>query len=316
MRNELAFAAMTVNRLNEAQGILKEMQASNQLSTGDLRPNLYLLSFLRGDSAGMRTQLDLVAGKDDEDYLLALAADTEAYYGRLQKLREFTRRAVERAKSSEERRTEWAALYELRGAMHEVHLGYPEHVQHAVKAVLNGDRDLEDQALAALALALAGDSGRAEALAAAVEKQAPLDTALNAYWLPTIRAALQLSRNNPAKAVEELEATSSFELGDVMGYYVAPFFPVYLRGQAFLAMHKGREAAAEFQKFIDHPGVVQNYPLAALARVGLARAYAMQGETETASAAYKDFLTLWKDADPDPDIPILKQAKAEYAKLQ
>jgi hypothetical protein len=114
--------------------------------------------------------------------------------------------------------------------------------------------------------------------------------------------------------VQELEVTSRFELGDVMYSETAPLFPVYLRGQAFLALHQGREAAAEFQKYIDHPGIVMNYPLGALARVGLARAYAVQDDPVKARASYQDFFSLWKDADPD--VPILKQAKAEYAKLQ
>ena len=312
VRSEVAFAALTVNRLDEAQSIMKEMQAGKEQSSIKLRGLLYLLAFLRGDSAGMQTQLDLVAGRQGEDYLLSLASDSEAYSGHLQKSRELTRRAVEMGRSDQERGASWA-LYELEEILYEVELGYLDRVRQKVAVVLDQNKSQDIQILVALALALAGDSRRAEALAGAVEKQAPLDTVINRYWLPTIRAAIQLDHNNPAKAVEDLEVTSPYELGDVLDFYKAPLFPVYLRGQAFLAKHQGREAAAEFQKFVDHSGVVQNYPLAALARVGLARAYAMQGDTQRARAAYKDFLTLWKDADPD--IPILKEAKAEYVKL-
>jgi predicted Zn-dependent protease len=156
-------------------------------------------------------------------------------------------------------------------------------------------------------LALTADTGRAETIAAELARRYPLDTVGNRYWFPTIRAAIQLSRNNPAQAVQDLEATLRYELGG--GWEQA-----YVRGQAFLVMHRGREAAAEFQKYIDHPGAVMNNPLGALARAGLARAYVLQGDTAKAKTTYQDFLTLWKDADPD--IPVLKQAKAEYAKLQ
>jgi ATP/maltotriose-dependent transcriptional regulator MalT len=151
-------------------------------------------------------------------------------------------------------------------------------------------------------------------MTAELRKHNPLDTLINLYRLPTIRAAIQLARNNPAKAVQELEVASRYEMGDTMDFYTAPLFPVYLRGQAYLAQRQGREAGAEFQKFTDHPGVIQNYPLGALARVGLARAYAMQGDTAKARAAYEEFFKLWKDADPE--IPILKEAKSEYVKLE
>jgi eukaryotic-like serine/threonine-protein kinase len=292
VRSDLVFAAISVNRLDEAQTILQEMQANNQRFT----------------------LAQQVEAEEEADDRLELAANTEAYYGRLQRSREFARRTVDGAKSDKEAGAGFAADYELQSALHEAELGYPEQARQKAAAALSGDRGQETQTMAALAFALAGESGRAEALAGALEKRAPLDTLLNSYWLPATRAAIQLGRNNPAKAVEVLATTSRYELGDVIDFYTAPLFPVYLRGQAYLAMHQGREAAAEFQKYVDHPGVVQNYPLGALARVGLARAYAMQGDVPKARAAYQDFLNLWKDADPD--IPILKEAKAEYAKLQ
>jgi tetratricopeptide (TPR) repeat protein len=141
----------------------------------------------------------------------------------------------------------------------------------------------------------------------------PLDTLVQRYWLPTIRAAVALQRKDPNRAVELLKAASMIELGCPTSLGVV-LFPAYLRGEAYLMLHDGNRAAAEFQKFIDHYGLVGNFPWGALARLGIARAYAMQGDTAKAKAAYQDFLTLWKDADPE--IPIYKQAKAEYAQLQ
>jgi predicted Zn-dependent protease len=166
--------------------------------------------------------------------------------------------------------------------------------------------------VAALGLARAGDAAAAEKLAVELDKTFPLDTLVQRYWLPTIRAAIALERKDPNRAVELLKVASTIGLG---GNPLAIIMcPSYLRGEAYLMLHDGNAAAAEFQKFVDHRGLVGNFPWGALARLGLARAYAMQGDTAKAKAAYQDFLALWKDADPD--IPILKQAKAEYAKLQ
>jgi eukaryotic-like serine/threonine-protein kinase len=140
----------------------------------------------------------------------------------------------------------------------------------------------------------------------------PLDTALQRYWLPTIRAGVAMAHQDPNRAIESLAAMGTIELG-AQTNIITYLCPVYLRGQAYLMLHDGNRAAAEFQKFIDHRGVVMNFPWGALARLGLARAYALQGEAVKARAAYQDFLTIWKEADPD--LPVLKQAKAEYAKL-
>jgi serine/threonine protein kinase/tetratricopeptide (TPR) repeat protein len=309
---DLVFSLLTLNRLDEAQAVLNDAQVRNPDSDFQTS-NLYMLAFLRNDSAGMQKQFTRMAGKDGGNFLTSLQSDTEAYHGRLRKAQEYTRQAVDTSVGAKVEGG-WPAILEMLGALHEVELGYPEQARRAVSAALALSKSEEAEILAALALALAGDSGRAQAMAAELAKRNPLDTLLNMYWLPTIRAAIQLDHNDPAKAVHELEVTSLYELGDAVDYYTAPLFPVYLRGQAFLAMHQGREAAAEFQKFVDHPGVVQNYPLAALSRLGLARAYVMQGDNSKARTAYQDFLTLWEDADPD--IPTLKEAKTEYAKLQ
>ncbi len=315
IHEELAFTALALNRLDEAQVALSGIPIRNQ--DPDLQStDLYVLAFLRGDSAGMQEQLDGRAGKDGEEYLLGLQSDTEAFHGRLRKARNFNRRSMESSKAGadSENATFRVAWWQAQGALHEAELGYAAQAKSDAAGALNHSKTEEIRAAAGVAFAMAGDNETSEAIAAKLAKQNPLDTLLNMYWVPTIRAAVQLNHNHPSEAVEQLQASSRYELGDVIGFYTAPLFPVYLRGQAFLAMHQGHEAAVEFQKFIDHSGAVQNYPLAALARVGLARAYAMQGDTQRARAAYKDFLTLWKDADPDT--PVLKQAQVEYAKLQ
>jgi predicted Zn-dependent protease len=165
----------------------------------------------------------------------------------------------------------------------------------------------EVQRTAALTLARAGDTAAAEKLADKLDQAFPLDTRIQRYWLPAIRAAIAMQRKDPGRAVELLKVAEPIEIGDVL------MVAVYLRGEAYLMLHDGNRAAAEFQKFIDHRGVVRNFPWGALGRLGLARAYAMQGDNAKAKAAYQDFLTIWKDADPD--VPILQQAKEEYAKL-
>jgi eukaryotic-like serine/threonine-protein kinase len=185
------------------------------------------------------------------------------------------------------------------------------HSEASAAVKLAPNRDV--RATAALALARAGDTAGAEKLATELDKAFPLDTLVQRYWLPTIRAAVALERQDPNQAVELLKVTSSVELAAPMNLSIY-LCPVYLRGEAYLRLADGKRAAAEFQKFVDHRGLVVNFPWGALARLGLARAYAMQGDTAKARTAYQDFVTLWKDADSD--IPILKQAKAEYAKLQ
>jgi len=185
-------------------------------------------------------------------------------------------------------------------------------IERTAAVKLAPNRDV--RAMAALALARAGDTAGAEKLAAELDKTFPLDTLVQRYWLPTIRAGRALERKDPNRAIELLKVASTIELSSVTPDLSIFLCPVHLRGEDYLMLHDGKRAAAEFQKFIDHRGVVMNFPWGALARVGLARAYAMQGDVAKARAAYQDFLALWKDADPD--VPIPKKAKAAYAKLQ
>jgi tetratricopeptide (TPR) repeat protein len=243
--------------------------------------------------------------------LLSVQADTEAWYGKLERARELTRRAVDSARHNDAK--ESAAMYHAIAGLREVESGNREQARANVNAALKLAPNRDVRALAALVLARAGDTAAAERLAAELDKALPLDTLIQRYWLPTIRAGVALERKYPRRAIELLETSSTIELGSPTGLNVI-LCPVYLRGEAYLMLQQGNAAAVEFQKFIDHRGLVANFPWGALARLGLARAYAVQGETTKARTAYKDFLTLWKGADPD--VPILKEAKTEYGKLQ
>ena len=207
---------------------------------------------------------------------------------------------------------ETAAAYQAAAALREVESGNRELARAEAKAALKLATNRDVQAIAALALSRAGDTAAAEKLAAELDKTFPLDTLVQRYWLPTIRAGVALERKDPNRAIELLKVASTIELSEPSQFTIF-LCPVYVRGEAYLMLRDGHRAAAEFQKFIDRRGVVMNFPWGALARLGLARAYAFEGDTAKARAAYQDFLGLWKDADPD--IPILKEAKAEYAKL-
>ena len=220
---------------------------------------------------------------------------------------------------------ETAAAYQAAAALREVESGNRELARAEAKAALKLATNRDVQAIAALALARAGEPQGADKLAAELDKAFPLDTLVQRYWLPTIRAGVALDRNDPDRAIERLKVASTVELGAPTNLTIF-LCPVYMRGQAYLMLHDGSAAAAEFQKFIDHRGVVINFPWGALARLELARAYALEAGVGAglaplqrdarakARAAYQEFLTLWKDADPG--IPILKQAKAEFAKLK
>ena len=261
--------------------------------------------------AGRGTSTNRALCLGSEDLLLATQADTEGWYGKLKDARELTRRAMDSAQHNDAK--ESAAGYQAAAALREVESGNREQARAEANAALKLAPNRDVRAIAALALARAGDTAEAEKLAAELDKTFPLHTRVQRYWLPTIRAAVALQRKDPNRAIELLKVASTVELSYPTNLAIL-LCPAYLRGEAYLMLHDGNAAAAEFQKFIDHRGLVADFPWGALARVGLARAYAMQGDTAKARTAYQDFLTLWKDADPD--IPILEEAKAEYAKLK
>jgi len=303
----------SLNRFDEAEAVYKEAEQRN-LEDEALLLARYQLAFVKGDTAEMAQAAAASVHKPGaEDLLLAAQADTEAWYGKMRDARALTQGAVTSAQNNDAKET--AAAYQAVAALREVEMGNPGQARVNVASGMKLAPKGYVPDLAALALARAGDTAGAEKLAAELDKTSPLDTLVQQYWLPSIGAALALQRNDPRRAIELLKAASATELSaDRLSNIGVFLIPAYLRGEAYLRLHDGNAAAVEFQKLIDHRGLVANFPCGALARLGLARAYAAQGDTAKARTAYQDFLTLWKDADPD--IPVLKQAKAEYAKLQ
>ena len=320
----LANYTLALQRFDEVRQIINEAQ-SRKLDDFVMRNALYALAFLGADSAAMAEQQRWFAGKPEfENFGLSLASDTEAYLGHVGKARDLTKRAVDSAIRADSK--ESAAIWQAIAAQREAAYGNPTEARHAaVEALKLAPASQGVESEAALGFAMAGDTARAESLAQDLEKRFPLDTQMHSLWLPAIQAQLALDKKNPASALNVLQAASSIELGQIpFVMNIACLYHVYVRGEAYLATGQGSAAAAEFQKIIDHSGIVWNCWTEALAHLGVARANALQSRTSQgadadaarvrALAAYKEFLTLWKDADPD--IPILKQAKAEYAKLQ
>ncbi len=297
------------DRLTEAEAASEEARSRN-LSGPYLCQYNYLLAFLRGDVAGMQKQLQQAAGTPrTEDVLLSAQADTEAYYGRLERARKYSQSATESAQRADA--TEAAADWKAQQALREVETGNPAKAKQAIEEAmaLNTGRDV--RIFAALALARAGDVSQAQQLASDLDHEFPLDTLLQNYALPAIRAAIELQQNKPLTAIETLEVSRPYELGQGSLTYM---YPTYLRGEAYLKTGQGEKAAAEFQGLLDHPGVMENFVTGALAHLQLGRAQAVLGNKAAASKSYQGFLALWKDADPD--IPIYKQAKVEYTRLQ
>jgi serine/threonine protein kinase/tetratricopeptide (TPR) repeat protein len=312
--NNLGVAYMALNRPAEAEAVYKQA-VERRLEGENLLANRYNLAFLEGDAASMTQLISVAMGKPGtEDLLLASQADTEAWYGKLKNARELTRRAMDSAEHNDAK--EAAAEYQALAALREVESGNVEEAHSNADAALELAPNRDIREMAAVVLARAGDPAEAEKHVAELNQTFPLDTLVQRYWLPTIQAAVALERKDPNRAIELLKVASPLELSVVEGIRLVP---VYLRGEAYLMLHDGNAAAAEFQKFIDHYGLVGNFPWGALARLGLARAYALDAAKNPAARdkarlAYQNFLTLWKDADPD--VPILIQAKAEYAKLR
>jgi len=319
----LAACALALQGFDETRQIIDEMRVRKRDAFGS-HGALYALAFLRTDSGAMAEQQQWFAGKPDyENYGLALASDTAAYEGHLAQARKLAKRAVDSAIRADNK--ENGAIYLANAALQRAAYGdAAEARQSAAEALKLAPASQGAEAEAALAFAMAGDTARAESLAQELGKRFPLDTQMQSLWLPAIQAQLALDRKNPAVALNALQAASPIELGQItFANNLSCLYHVYIRGEAYLAAGQGSAAAAEFQKIIDHSGIVWNCWTGALAHLGVARANALQSKTSQgadadaartrALAAYRDFLILWKDADPD--IPILKQAKAEYAKL-
>ena len=301
-----------LNRLDEAKATAQEAQTRN-LDNPFLHIYLHLVAFLQHDPPTMEREAAAVMGRPGvEDLMLFLESDTAAYAGQFAKARGLSRRAADSAQRSDEK--EVAAYYQAEAALRESLLGNGETAKQQAAAALRLSNGGGVESVSAIALALANDAAQSARQGDDLAKRYPEDTIMQFNYLPAIRAAIALQSGKPAKAIEALEVAEPYELGIPALPFTLSLHPVYLRGEAYLALHQGAGAEAEFQKILDHPGVVLNEPMASLAHLGLARAYAMAGDTGKARAAYQDFFALWKDADPD--IPILKEAKAEYAKLQ
>jgi eukaryotic-like serine/threonine-protein kinase len=319
----LANALMALQRFDDTRRNIEEIQSLKRDNFA-LHSCLYALAFLKSDAASMAAEQQWFTGKPEESFGLSLAADTAAYSGHLAKSVELTKQSSETAVGADNK--EGAAIFQENSAILEAAFG---NLDAARKSAEEGTKlspttqGVQDEA--ALAFGIAGDSARAESLAQDLNKHYPLDSQVQSLWLPPIRAQLALNRKNPAEAVSALQATVPLEFGQIPFINnLSCLYPAYIRGQANLALGQGAAAAVEFQKIIDHNGMVWNCWTGALAHLGIARANALQAKASQgadadaarsrALAAYNDFFTLWKDADPN--IPILQQAKAEYAKLK
>jgi eukaryotic-like serine/threonine-protein kinase len=306
----LAAIYLNLGRFDDARVLLQDAQAK-KLDGLVIRTDRYDLAFLRGDGMEMANDIAWGAGRPgEEDQMLSLQSNTEAYYGRLTSARDFSRRAVDSAVRADSKET--GAIWQANGALREAEFENLALAKQKIDAALALAPGRDVKILAALTLARVGETARAKALVEQLEKSDGTNTLLKLYWFPTIEAAMEVNEGKALEAVITLEAAAPYDLGSPTP--INGMYPVYVRGQAYSAAHNGSAAAAEFQKIIDHRDIVLNLPLGALAHLQLGRAYAMTGDSAQAKAAYQDFFDVWKGADPD--IPLLKEAKAEFAKLQ
>jgi hypothetical protein len=303
----LVVAYRLLNRLDEAQAAAREARA-HHLDGPALQVALYQVDFLQHNSGGMRDIAAKLMGTPHyEGKILYSESSTAAYGGEFGKARELVRRAADSAQRADER--EEAAGDEAYAALNEALAGNMALAKQEAQSALALARGRDVEAQSAITLALTGEFAQAAPLAGDLGKRFPMDTLVQSLYLPMIHAAAALRSGDGGKAVESLAVASPYELGVETDLY-----PVYLRGEAYLASGRGAPAEVQFQKILDHPGVVANNVIGALAHLGLGRAYALTGDGTKAKTAYQEFLALWKNADPD--IPILQQAKVEYAKLK
>ncbi len=301
-----------LDRLNDSKAQY-DQAITHKVNNPFIHGNRYGVAFLENDNSGMQQQIADASGKPGEDVLFSFASDTEAFHGRLASSRDLSKRASDSAlrNDSPETAAAWQMDVALRDAeFHNVGLSRRE-INSALATASTQDVSL----LAALALARIGDTEQAKRMADDLAGRYPLNTVINRYWLPTIYASIEIQRGNPARAVELLQTTTEYELGSPLPQFEVggTLYPVYVRGQAYLLLHQGTEAVREFHKFLEHRGVAVNCPLAVLARLQLGRAYLLAGDSKSARQSYQEFLDLLKDADPD--VPILKEARTEHAKL-
>jgi DNA-binding winged helix-turn-helix (wHTH) protein/tetratricopeptide (TPR) repeat protein len=313
--NLVALGYLALGRLDEAAQTL-ELASERKMQMPDLVVDRYMVAFLKNDQAGMEKAVALAAKTPGAEDLVANQESFGAgYSGHLQQARRRSGFAVQLAKQAGQR--ERAALFQSGAAVREGFFGNAAAARQSGKTALALSRGKEVEYGAAFAEALAGDSGAAQAMAEDLERRFADDTSAKYFYVPALRALAALNQHNPAKALEWLQINIPYELGEPQSCFYGFFgvmYPVYVRGEAYLALHQGAQAAVEFQKIIDHRGIVISDPVGALAHLQLGRAYLMAGDQAKAKAAYSDFLNLWKDADPN--IPVLQQARLEYAHLR
>jgi eukaryotic-like serine/threonine-protein kinase len=308
----LAYSYQWIDQLEQVKSMIQESRSHN-VGSPWIPLLLYNVDFLEHDAAGMAQQVAAASGKPGiGDQILFLQSETAAYGGRFTEAQELARRAADSAQRTGEKET--AAEYESHDAIRQALVGNAAAAKQEAQAALATANNKITLSFSGIALALAGDSMQAERLAGDLNERFPQDTDVQFDFLPMIRAAIALRDGDAAKALQALAASEPYELAEGNASFTFALYPVYLHGEAYLAAKNGAAAAGEFQKILDHPGVVGNGPIGALAHLGLGRAYALSRDSAKARAAYQDFLALWKNADPDN--PILRQANAEYAKLQ
>ena len=312
--NLLALAYVPLGRLDEAEQTL-ELASERKMQMPDLIVDRYQIAFLKGDVPGMEKAVAL-AGKTPgaEDLVANQESFGSGYAGRLQQARKRSGFAVRLAEQAGQR--ERAALFQSGSALREGFFGNAVAAKQSAAAAMALSKGREAEYGAAFAEGLSGDAGVPQAIADDLEKRFPEDTSAKFYYVPSLRALAALNHHNPAKAIEWLQIASTYEFGEPQSCFYGFFgvmYPVYVRGEAYLALHQGAQAAVEFKKIVNHRGIVISDPVGAMAHLQLGRAYLMAGDTAKAKAAYGDFLSLWKDADPG--IPVLQQAKLEYARL-
>jgi len=308
----LTYSYQWINQLDQAKALVQDARA-HHVDSPWFPLVLYNVDFLQHDAAGMERQVGDATGKPGvEDQILFLESETAAYNGELSKSRELTRRAADAAERTNEKET--AAEYLGHSAVREALVGNMDAAKQDAKAAMMRSNSRQGNAFSAIALALAGDSAQAARLSDDLRKKFPADTIVQSDYLPMIRAAAALRSGDASRAVEALATSEPYELGQTNTSFTFALYPVYLRGEAYLTAKQGAAAQGEFQKILDHYGAVGNQPIGALAHLGLARSYTLQANIPKARATYSNFLSLWKNADPD--IPLLKEAKAEFAKLK
>jgi eukaryotic-like serine/threonine-protein kinase len=308
----LATDYLSANRLQDARTTLQEAQ-KNHFDGLFIRADLYTVAFLSGDTAEMEREVAWAAGRSgEEDQMLNLDADTKAYYGQMTKARDLARRAADSAVRADAKET--AAQWMIWQAVREVEVGDASAAKQSVARALALAPGRDVRVLSAFVLARAGESSQSKAMLDALKKSETTNLYLKDYWFPLIEASMAMAQHAPDRAVIALEPSQPYELGSPTPENAGTLQPAYLRGVAYLDQKNGAAAAVEFQKLLDHTGIVQNFLLGSLAHLQIGRAYVLAGNNVKAKAAYQDFFALWKDADPD--VPILKAAKSEYARLQ